>query len=89
LARMLRNREELFEVLSGTHGNFVVLCGHAHQEYVKQVNGVTLMGAPSTCTQFKPGTDVFGLDDLAPGFRVIELYGSGRFESRVVRLGST
>ena len=85
---MLRNREELFEVLSGAQGNFVVLCGHAHQEYVKQVNAVTLMGAPSTCTQFKPRTDVFELDDLAPGFRVIELDDSGGFGSRVVRLGS-
>jgi len=85
---MLRNADEMFDIVKGAVGATVFLSGHAHQEYVVQRSAATLMGAPSTCTQFKPGTVEFEKDEILPGFRVVELDDSGSFETRVVRPGS-
>lgn len=83
---MLRNPEALFDATSQASGKLVILCGHAHQEYVEETDGLTLMGTPSTCTQFKPGTAEFQIDEIGPGFRIVELHDSGAVDTRVVRL---
>ena len=63
-----------------------VLWGHVHQEVQRHIDGVDWMATPSTCVQFKPGSREFALDDLAPGYRRIDLLPDGRIESRVERV---
>ena len=63
-----------------------VLWGHVHQVYDQEHDGVRMMGTPSTCYQFVPGQDLFGLADSAPGYRRLRLHPDGRIESRVARL---
>ena len=63
-----------------------VLWGHVHQVYDQEHGGVRMMGTPSTCYQFVPGQDLFGLEDSAPGYRRLRLHPDGRIESRVARL---
>lgn len=62
------------------------LFGHAHQEYDRHVNGLHLIGTPSTCRQFKPQSDEFALDDRPPAYRRILLRDDGGIDSELVWL---
>jgi Icc protein len=65
-----------------------VLWGHIHQEFSSERKGVRLLGSPSTCIQFLPGSREFALDTRTPGFRWLELQGDGRIDSGVERIDS-
>lgn len=64
-----------------------VLCGHIHQPLDKAVDGVRVLATPATCRQFRRDSDAYAVDDLAPGWRWVEL-GDRTFETRVERLGA-
>ncbi|MTW21148.1 phosphoesterase [Allochromatium palmeri] len=63
-----------------------ILFGHVHQEASARHGNILMLGAPSTCFQFKPGSADFALDDNPPGYRELMLYPDGRLTTRVVRL---
>ena len=62
------------------------LSGHVHQKFDDYVNGLLLMTTPSTCWQFKTGSDSFAVDDLPPGWRWLELRADGNISTHVERL---
>lgn len=79
----LRNPDSLFAVLD-RHANVRgIVWGHVHQQYDGARNGVRLMGTPSTCRQFKPGSERFALDDRPPGYRWLRLKADGDIETGV------
>lgn len=84
----LRNSEEFWQTLAGKSHLQGVLWGHIHQVYDEEKEGVRLLASPSTCIQFKPNSEGFALDDLAPGYRWLELHADGRIETEVVRAES-
>lgn len=63
-----------------------VVCGHIHQELATARGPVQILGTPSTCVQFLPGSDIFALDRRPPGYRELRLHPDGRLETWVVRL---
>ena len=64
-----------------------VVNGHVHQEFeYKNEQGVYFWGTPSSCAQFKPAVDKFAIDDVSPGWRVIELTGDGEITSHIERV---
>jgi Icc protein len=63
-----------------------VLWGHIHQAFNGRHGAIRLMGSPSTCVQFLPGSPVFALDSVTPGLRWLDLYPDGRIETGVLRL---
>jgi Icc protein len=65
-----------------------VLWGHVHQQSHHYRAGIEWLSSPSTCVQFKPGSDDFALDNLPPGYRQLDLYADGGIETRVARLAS-
>jgi Icc protein len=69
-----------FDVVKG------ILWGHIHQEIDVQRAGVRLMSSPSTCVQFAPGSELFKADNLAPGYRWLNLYADGSIDSGVSRV---
>ena len=70
-----------------SHANVrAVLWGHVHQQAHRRSDGIEWMSTPSTCVQFKPGSETFALDDLAPGYRSIELHADGSIVTEVRRL---
>ncbi len=81
----LENSDELFAVLDRHPQARAVLWGHVHQEVESVRNGIRLMASPSTCIQFQPDAEDFGLDDKAPGFRRIRLFPDGQLETKVYR----
>lgn len=66
-----------------------ILCGHIHQEFLEQRGDLRILGAPSTCVQFLPGSATFALDAAVyPGYRELLLYPDGSLDTWVTRLPS-
>jgi 3',5'-cyclic-AMP phosphodiesterase len=80
------NSDEFLAILDRHSNVRVVLCGHIHQDFEHQRRGVHFFGTPSTCVQFKPRSEQFALDAVAPGYRWMRLTPSGTFETGVVRV---
>jgi len=79
----LENPDALFEVLDRHQNVRVLLWGHVHQAWEGERRGVRLLCTPSTCAQFKPGSDSFAIDRRPPGYRWFRLHGDGRVETAV------
>ncbi len=82
----LRNAEELLAVIDRHPQVCLVVFGHVHQEFERSRHGVRYLGCPSTCFQFMPESEKFALDKIEPGFRLINLYPDGSFQTKVVRV---
>lgn len=86
---ILENPEELFIVLNRYIQVKLVLFGHIHQEFHHQRNGVHYLGSPSTSIQFQPYSVNFSLDYQQPGFRLLNLYPDGSWQTRIERVDYT
>lgn len=82
----LSNPDDLFRVMDRHPQVRGVLFGHIHQNFEARRHGVRLMGTPSTCVQFLPGSDGFALDTLPPAWRRLILHPDGRIDTRVIYL---
>ncbi|MBD1935427.1 MULTISPECIES: 3',5'-cyclic-AMP phosphodiesterase [Cyanophyceae] len=82
----LQNPEELFAVIDRHPQVKLVIFGHIHQEFYQRRGGVHYLGSPSTSIQFEPHSHNFSLDKVEPGFRLLNLYPDGSFETRVQRV---
>lgn len=64
--------------------------GHVHQEVTASFAGLAVLGTPSTCFQFEPGSGRFAIDRSPrtglPGYRWLELHADGALTSAVHRL---
>jgi Icc protein len=83
---LLENTDDFFTILDRSPQVKGVVWGHVHQDFDSLRNGVRLMACPSTCIQFKPHGETFGIDSLTPGYRWLTLHPDGRIESGVQRL---
>ena len=84
--QMVADAGPFFDILDRYPGVKGVLWGHMHQQVDTGRNGVALMGSPSTCVQFKPGSERFRADELDPGFRWLELQADGAIVTGVSRV---
>ena len=64
----------------------LLLHGHVHQESYNEWNGIQFISTPATCVQFKPLSQEFSFDPIAPGYRCLHLKANGEFETFVHRL---
>lgn len=78
--------DALFAVLDRHPQVRALVWGHVHQAFDGERNGVRLLGSPSTCIQFQPGSTDFALDRRPAGFRWLQLHASGCMDTAVVRL---
>lgn len=65
----------------------LAIFGHVHQAYDREHHGVQIISTPSTCSQFKPGSDDFAVDERPPAYRRIYLHADGQFETELVWVG--
>lgn len=83
---IIENWRELLTIVDKCPQVKVITTGHIHQVMDVTTTSLRVLGAPSTCFQFVPGSTEFDVNDTAPGYRLIDLYADGRVESEVVRL---
>ena len=65
------------------------LFGHVHQQYDGEHGGIRIIGTPSTCRQFKPGSDEFALDDNPPAYRQVTLNGDGTINAVLIDVSTS
>ncbi|MFN3235112.1 MAG: metallophosphoesterase [Gammaproteobacteria bacterium] len=83
---MLDNGDELIKKLQKYSKVKIVLFGHVHQELKQRIGDIDYLSCPSTCSQYKPKCETFIRDDMSAGYRVINLFDDGRYETKVVRI---
>lgn len=83
---IIENSRELLAIVDKYPQVKAIITGHVHQVMDIKTASLRVLGVPSTCFQFTPGSTEFSVNDTAPGYRLIELYADGRVESEVVRL---
>jgi Icc protein len=80
----LRNGDEVLERLHTLQRVRIAAFGHVHQEYDAEHGGIRIIATPSTCRQFKQGSDDFAVDDNPPAYRRVELSADGSVETELV-----
>jgi 3',5'-cyclic-AMP phosphodiesterase len=80
----LANGDDFFEVLSHHSNVRAVLFGHVHQALDKMVGGIRVLATPSTCSQFRPLSHDFAVDDTPPAYRKLTLHPDGRIDTEVI-----
>ena len=84
---MIENNLELWAVIGKYPNVKIIINGHIHQLMDIEHQGVRVLGAPSTCFQFKPNSPTFSLDAMAaPGYRQITLSSDGSIQTFISRL---
>jgi Icc protein len=82
----LDNGDELLERVRRHPQIRGVVWGHIHQAWEGRLRQARLLGTPSTCIQFAPGTEKFALALEPPGWRQLTLHPDGTFSSTVHHL---
>lgn len=82
----IKNSDELWDILKNYPQVSTIFFGHVHQLNEGEKNNIKYYSTPSTCIQFKRKSDQFALEELGPGFRIIDLYPDGKLETSVRRV---
>ncbi|MBU0501395.1 MAG: 3',5'-cyclic-AMP phosphodiesterase [Gammaproteobacteria bacterium] len=80
------NADKFLRIIDQYDNIRCLLWGHVHQTFDRERKGVRLLATPSTCIQFTPNQDDFGIDNQPPGYRWLGLLPDGRIETGVSRL---
>ena len=80
----LENGEEFLERLHTFERVRVLAFGHVHQDYDEDHDGIRILATPSTCRQFRPGSNKFDVDDKPPAYRRIELNADGTVGAELI-----
>ncbi len=84
----LRNGEEFLRMIAQPGNVRAAIFGHVHQAFSEEYESIRIIGTPSTCRQFKAGSDEFALDDHPPGYRRFSLHADGSIENELIWLDS-
>jgi Icc protein len=79
----LANSREFTELVGRFPAVRAVVFGHVHQALDLKVDGVRMIATPSTCSQFKPHSDDFAIDEAPPAWRRLALHPDGRIETQL------
>ncbi len=83
---MTNNAAQFLEIIDQYQNIKAVICGHIHQENNISRLSVPYLAAPATSWQFAVKSHDFKLDTLMPGYRWIDLYDDGTFQTEIVRI---
>jgi Icc protein len=79
----LANADAFLDLVAGYNAAKCIMFGHAHQAFDGRHAHIRILGTPSTCRQFKPGSDEFALDTLPPAYRRVCLLADGGVETQL------
>lgn len=80
----LRNGSSLLDRLQENGRVRLLVFGHVHQPYDAEHHGIQIIGTPSTCRQFKPGSKKFSVDNRPPAYRRITLHADGSYDNELI-----
>lgn len=80
------NAAEFWQVLKRYPQAHTVLFGHVHQQFEGIKEHIKYYSTPSTCIQFKRKSAEFALEELPPGYRVLDFYPNGDVKTNVRRV---
>jgi Icc protein len=80
----LDNGDEFLQRATASKKVKLAIFGHVHQEYDSQHGSIRIVGTPSTCRQFKQGSDEFAVDEQPPAYRRINLHRNGDIECELI-----
>ena len=80
----LKNGEQLLDRLQASGRVRLLVFGHVHQPYDAEHSGIRIVGTPSTCRQFEPGSEDFNVDDRPPAYRRMTLHADGSTENELI-----
>ncbi len=83
---IIENSLEFLSLVNNYPQVKAITFGHIHQHMEVLKDNKLILGAPSTCFQFKPKCASYTLDDKAPGYRLFLLYPDGKIESNIYRI---
>lgn len=83
---MLQDASPLRDVVKSHSQIRAILCGHVHQEFSGDLEGIPVLTQPSTGVQFRPGTESLEVDSVLPGYRVLHLDRAGDWRTEIVRV---
>lgn len=63
--------------------------GHVHQDIEMELDGIRMLGAPSSVANSLPGRDKFTLDTTGPACRWLRLLPDGNVETGLLRAGAS
>ena len=84
----LQNSRAFFAVIDQHPCVRGILFGHVHQAHDSLRGDVRILGTPSTCAQFLPGSDRFQVDPRPPAYRQLVLRANGSISTRLSWLAS-
>jgi Icc protein len=79
----LSNAAELVALLRRFDTVRGVVFGHVHQALDAQWEGLRMIATPSTCSQFKPLSDDFAIDNQPPAWRTLTLHANGKLDTQL------
>jgi Icc protein len=79
----LQNARDFFGVVDRHRAVRGILFGHVHQAHDSLRGEVRVLGTPSTCAQFLPGSDRFQVDPRPPAYRHLVLRANGSIGTRL------
>jgi Icc protein len=82
----LRNADAFLKFLGQHKQVRGTIFGHVHQPVDETVNGIRIIGTPSTCRQFKANSDEFAVDDQPPAYRRLSLLADGSIDEELIWL---
>ncbi|TDJ40234.1 MAG: hypothetical protein E2O49_03175 [Gammaproteobacteria bacterium] len=80
----LEKGDEFLQHLQSLAKVRLAVFGHAHQAYDGEHNSIRVIGTPSTCRQFMPGSEEFAVDDCPPSYRRITLHSDGHIDDELI-----
>ena len=87
--QMVSNADEFLKIIRKHKQVKALIWGHVHQvKDETNQDGLRFLSAPSTCVQFKPNEEQFTADTQPPGYRWLELFEDGSFDTGVSRVES-
>ncbi|QJR80378.1 3',5'-cyclic-nucleotide phosphodiesterase [Alteromonas pelagimontana] len=81
----LANAERVLSWLRAHKDIQIVIHGHVHADIKRTHEGLSILGAPSTCWQWQM-TETFGTDNVPAGYRTIDLAEDGNWSTTIRRL---
>jgi Icc protein len=82
----LSNAKAFWDIIANHPKMRLILFGHLHMEYSGIENKIAFFGAPSTCVQLTPNQQKAVIDSTPPGYRWVDLYPDGKFQTGVNRV---